>query len=69
MWVTPIEIKEAIYQCAPYLGFPKTLNALYDANEVLKEKNISLPVESQKQVNEDTRFDEGLKVQKLFLVM
>jgi 4-carboxymuconolactone decarboxylase len=62
--VTPIEIKEATYQCAPYIGFPKALNAMYQANEVFKEKNISLPVESQKQVNEDTRFDEGLKVQK-----
>ena len=29
--VTPVEIKEAIYQCAPYIGFPKTLNAI---NEV-----------------------------------
>lgn len=62
--VTPIEIKEAIYQCAPYLGFPKTLNALYQVNEVFKEKNISLPNQSQKQVTEDTRFDEGLNVQK-----
>lgn len=62
--VSPIEIKEAVYQCAPYLGFPKTLNAIQQVNEVFKAANISLPVESQKQVNEDTRFDEGLKVQK-----
>jgi 4-carboxymuconolactone decarboxylase len=48
--VTPIDIKGAICHCAPYLGFPKTLNALYQANEIFKEKNISLPVESQKQV-------------------
>jgi len=62
--VTPVEIKETIYQCAPYLGFPKTLNAIYQANEVFKEKNIPLPIESQKQVTEDNRFEEGLKVQK-----
>ena len=61
--LTPIEIKEAIYQCAPYLGFPKTLNALTQANEVFKEKKIALPVESQGQVDEGTRFDEGLKLQ------
>jgi len=48
--VTPIDIKGAIYHCAPYLGFSKTLNAFYHANEVFKENNISLPVESQKQV-------------------
>jgi 4-carboxymuconolactone decarboxylase len=62
--VTPIEIKEAVYQCAPYLGFPKTLNAIQQVNEVFKAGNISLPVESQKQVTEETRFDKGLKVQK-----
>jgi 4-carboxymuconolactone decarboxylase len=61
--LTPVEIKEAIYQCAPYLGFPKTLNALYQANDVFKEKNIALPLESQRQVEENERFDEGLKVQ------
>ena len=22
---TPVEIREAIYQCAPFIGFPKTL--------------------------------------------
>ena len=62
--VSPVEIKEAIYQCAPYLGFPKTLNAIQQVNEVFKTANISLPVESQKTVTEETRFDEGLKVQK-----
>ncbi len=62
--VSPVEIKEAIYQCAPYLGFPKTLNAINKANEVFKAAKISLPVESQKTVTEETRFDEGLKVQK-----
>lgn len=61
--LTPVEIKEAIYQCAPYIGFPKTLNALSQVNDVFKEKNISLPLESQKQVEENERFDEGLKVQ------
>jgi len=62
--VSPVEIKEAVYQCAPYLGFPKTLNALQKVNEVFKSAKISLPVESQKTVTEESRFDEGLKVQK-----
>lgn len=62
--VSPVEIKEAVYQCAPYLGFPKTLNAIQKVNEVFKGANILLPVESQKTVTEETRFDDGLKVQK-----
>ncbi|CAM3064189.1 carboxymuconolactone decarboxylase family protein [Paenibacillus sediminis] len=61
--LTPVEIKEAIYQCAPYLGFPKTLNAIIEVNEVFKARNIALPLESQKQVEENNRFDKGLAVQ------
>jgi 4-carboxymuconolactone decarboxylase len=61
--LTPVEIKEAIYQCAPYLGFPKTLNAITEVNEVFKARNIALPLESRRQVEEDNRFDKGLAVQ------
>ncbi|HMD89979.1 MAG TPA: carboxymuconolactone decarboxylase family protein [Anaerolineaceae bacterium] len=60
--LTPVEIKEAIYHCAPYIGFPKTLNALSQANDVFTEKKIHLPLESQKQVNEDNRFEKGLEL-------
>lgn len=61
--LTPIEIKEAIYQCAPYIGFPKTLNAIDEVNEVFKANNIALPIESQNTINEDNRFDKELSVQ------
>ncbi|MCT9852336.1 MULTISPECIES: carboxymuconolactone decarboxylase family protein [Priestia] len=61
--LTPVEIKEAVYQCAPYIGFPKTLNAINEVNEVFKAKNIALPVESQKTVDEDNRFQKGLATQ------
>ena len=60
--LTPVEIKEAIYQCAPYIGFPKVLNALVQANEVFVERNIALPLESQTQVNEDNRHEKGLEL-------
>jgi 4-carboxymuconolactone decarboxylase len=61
--LTPVEIKEAVYQCAPYIGFPKTFNALNEVNEVFKARNIALPIESQKTVDEDNRFQKGLDVQ------
>jgi 4-carboxymuconolactone decarboxylase len=61
--LTSVEIKEAVFQCAPYIGFPKTLNAINEANEVFKAKNIALPIESQKTVSEENRFDKGLSVQ------
>ncbi|UOQ45779.1 carboxymuconolactone decarboxylase family protein [Halobacillus salinarum] len=61
--LTSAEIKEAVYQCAPYIGFPKTLDAVNEINQVFEAKNIALPVESQKTVNEDNRLEQGLAVQ------
>ncbi|MED4056562.1 carboxymuconolactone decarboxylase family protein [Niallia taxi] len=61
--LTPVEIKEAVYQCAPYVGFPKTLNAINEVNEVFNAHNIALPIESQKTVDEDTRLSKGLAIQ------
>lgn len=62
--VTPVEIKEAMYQCAPYIGFPKTEAALKRVNGAFRAKNIPLPVESQSTVTESSRYADGLKVQK-----
>ncbi|MDO6847837.1 carboxymuconolactone decarboxylase family protein [Priestia megaterium] len=61
--LTPVEIKEAVYQCAPYIGFPKTLNAINEVNEVFKAKNISLPIESQKTIDEQNRLQKGRATQ------
>lgn len=61
---TPVEIKEAMYQCAPYIGFPKTEAALNRVNEAFSANNIPLPVESQSTVTESSRYVDGLRVQK-----
>ena len=61
--VTPIELREVIYQCAPFIGFPKTLNALGVLNEVFKERGIKTPLESQVTVDEENRFEKGLAIQ------
>ena len=62
--VTPVEIKEAMYQCAPYIGFPRVEAALRLINEVFAEHHIALPLESQGTVTEETRYADGLAVQK-----
>lgn len=36
--VKPLEIREALYHVAPYIGFPRTLNALRIASEVFSEQ-------------------------------
>ncbi len=61
---TPVEIKEALYQCAPYIGFPKTEAALRLVNDAFAERRVALPVGSRSTVTEDTRYADGLKVQK-----
>lgn len=61
---SPVEIKEAIYQCAPYIGFPKVEAAIRQINDVFAEKGIVLPLASQATVTEESRFADGLAVQK-----
>ena len=43
--VTPIEIKEIIYQATAYLGIGRVLPFLYAINEILENKGIKLPLD------------------------
>lgn len=61
--VTPVAIKEAIYQLAPFIGFPKTLNAIATINEVFVENNIHLPLPNQGTIKEEQRFTSGKQIQ------
>ena len=60
---SPIEVREVIYQCAPYIGFPKTLNAIECMNVVFKERNINLPLENATTADETKRFAKGYEIQ------
>lgn len=62
--VSPVQIREAVYQCAPYAGFPRTGAAMRAVNEVFRKNGIGLPLESQATVTEESRFRDGLAVQK-----
>lgn len=42
----PLEVREAIYACAPFIGYPRTLNAVGVFNEVAKARGIGLPLEN-----------------------
>ena len=61
---TPVEIREAVYQCASFIGFPKTLNAIGAMNEVFAGNGIELPLPSQKTLtgeNDEERYQERIK--------
>ena len=62
--VTPIEIKEILYQAVPYVGVLKVLDLLEPTNKIFKEKGIKLPLERQGTTTRENRFDKGLEVQK-----
>ena len=62
--VTPIEIKEIVYQSVPYVGIAKVLDFIHATNEILQNKGIELPLEGQSTTTPQTRYEKGLKVQK-----
>ena len=61
--VTPEELREVMYLTAPFIGFPKMLNAVATVNEVFTERGISLPLEKQGKVTEETRHETGKAIQ------
>ncbi len=62
--VKPVEMREAIYQLAPFIGFPKTLNTITVMNEVFTERGINLPLEKTASADETTRFEKGTAIQQ-----
>jgi 4-carboxymuconolactone decarboxylase len=62
--VTPIEIKEIVYQAVPYCGIAKVLDFINAANEILAARGVKLPLEGQSTTNPETRLEKGLAVQR-----
>jgi len=65
--VTPVEIKEVLYQVVPYVGMARVLDFLQATNQRFTEKGIALPLESQSTTTPETRFDEGYAVQRIIV--
>jgi 4-carboxymuconolactone decarboxylase len=61
--VEPVAIREAIYQLAPFIGFPRTLNAVATINEVFRARGIPLPLPEQGTVTDPERYTKGVAVQ------
>lgn len=60
---TPVEIREAVYQCAPFIGFPKTLNAISAMNEAFTAAGITLPLPAQRTTADEDCYEAGLALQ------
>jgi 4-carboxymuconolactone decarboxylase len=61
--VKPIEIREVVYQLAPFIGYPKVLNALDTINGVFSSRNIALPLQNETTVADSERLEKGKLVQ------
>jgi 4-carboxymuconolactone decarboxylase len=62
--VTPIEVKEIVYQAVPYVGIAKVFDFIHATNEILVNRGIELPLEGQSTTSPETRFGKGLELQK-----
>lgn len=62
--VTPIEVKEIVYQAVPYVGIAKVFDFIHATNDILQSRGIMLPLEGQATTSPATRFEKGLALQK-----
>ena len=61
--VTPIEIKEIVYQAVAYLGIGRVFPFLKITNEVLKEKGVEFPLPGQATTTTENRREAGTQAQ------
>lgn len=62
--VTPVEVKEIVYQAVPYCGIGIVYDFLHATNEILVQRGVTLPMEGQSTTTPDTRFERGLALQR-----
>ena len=63
MGVTPVEVKEIVYQSAAYLGIGRVFPFLKAVNEELPARGVSLPLEGQATTTLENRLEKGFQTQ------
>lgn len=61
--VTPVMVKEVVYQGADYLGIGRVMPFLKATNEVFTTLGIGLPLESQSTTTMENRLEKGAQAQ------
>ena len=62
--VTPVQVKEIVYQAVPYVGIAKVFDFIHATNDVLTERGIELPLPGQSTTTPENRAEMGFAVQK-----
>ena len=57
--LTPIAVKEIVYQATDYLGYGRILPFLYVTNETFAERGIELPLDGQATTTLENRLEKG----------
>jgi len=61
--VTPVEVKEIVYQAVDYCGIGRVFQFLKVTNEVLTARGVTLPLPSQATTNTQNRLEKGIQAQ------
>lgn len=61
--ITPIVIKEIVYQATDYLGYGRMLPFLNVTNEILTNNDIVLPLDGQATTTLENRLERGIEAQ------
>ncbi len=61
--VTPVEVKEIVYQAVAYLGIGRVYPYLHAVNDILTARGIKLPLENQSTTNAENRLENGNQAQ------
>ena len=61
--LSPVMIKEIVYQAVDYLGIGRVLPFLETTNDILTKRGIKLPLENQATTTLENRLEKGIEVQ------
>ncbi|MCH5297500.1 MAG: carboxymuconolactone decarboxylase family protein [Ruminococcus sp.] len=61
--VTPVEVKETVYQAVAYLGIGRVFPFLKATNEIFEARGIELPLEGQATTTMENRREAGTQTQ------
>jgi 4-carboxymuconolactone decarboxylase len=61
--VTPVELKELVYQSVAYVGMARAYDYIHAVNDLLTDAGVDLPLPGQSASTPDTRLEHGKAVQ------
>lgn len=61
--LTPVMVKEIVYQAVDYLGIGRVLPFLDATNEILTSRGVKLPLEGQATTTMENRLEKGIQTQ------